>query len=104
MLWIDVRESLFPNMYIVYKGLAFSNILLYTLVYTPLKRVTPLNTWVGSVVGAIPPMIGKLLQSPLARDYLPYLEYIYLFGTLKFLYQAPKFYSNWFSVLIIELT
>uniref|UniRef100_A0A6B2LB11 Protoheme IX farnesyltransferase, mitochondrial n=2 Tax=Arcella intermedia TaxID=1963864 RepID=A0A6B2LB11_9EUKA len=39
-------------------GLALGNILLYTLVYTPLKRVHWSNTWVGAIVGAIPPMIG----------------------------------------------
>lgn len=39
-------------------GLALTNIFLYTLVYTPLKRIHPINTWVGSIVGAIPPMIG----------------------------------------------
>jgi len=39
-------------------SLAFSNILLYTLVYTPMKRVHPINTWIGSIVGAIPPLIG----------------------------------------------
>eukprot|EP01122_Echinamoeba_exundans_P002452 TRINITY_DN12392_c0_g1_i1.p1 TRINITY_DN12392_c0_g1~~TRINITY_DN12392_c0_g1_i1.p1 ORF type:complete len:451 (-),score=52.20 TRINITY_DN12392_c0_g1_i1:26-1378(-) len=39
-------------------GLAFANIILYTLVYTPLKRVTPVNTWIGAIVGAIPPLIG----------------------------------------------
>jgi heme o synthase len=39
-------------------GLAFANIILYTLVYTPLKRVTPINTWIGAIVGAIPPLIG----------------------------------------------
>jgi heme o synthase len=39
-------------------ALAAGNILLYSLVYTPLKRVTPLNTEVGAVVGAIPPLIG----------------------------------------------
>ena len=32
--------------------------MLYTAVYTPLKRVSIVNTWVGSVVGAIPPLIG----------------------------------------------
>lgn len=31
---------------------------LYALVYTPLKRITPLNTWVGAVVGALPPLMG----------------------------------------------
>lgn len=38
--------------------LALSNIILYTLIYTPLKQYHPINTWVGSFVGAIPPMIG----------------------------------------------
>ncbi|CAG8552318.1 15578_t:CDS:1, partial [Acaulospora morrowiae] len=38
--------------------LGASNILLYTCVYTPMKRVTIANTWVGSIVGAIPPMMG----------------------------------------------
>ncbi|KAH0561784.1 protoheme IX farnesyltransferase, mitochondrial [Cotesia glomerata] len=34
------------------------NLILYTLVYTPMKRYSILNTWVGSVVGAIPPLMG----------------------------------------------
>lgn len=34
------------------------NLFLYTCVYTPLKRVSIINTWVGSLVGAIPPLIG----------------------------------------------
>ena len=34
------------------------NLLLYTAVYTPLKRYTIANTWIGSIVGAIPPMMG----------------------------------------------
>uniref|UniRef100_A0A5K3EPB4 Protoheme IX farnesyltransferase, mitochondrial n=2 Tax=Mesocestoides corti TaxID=53468 RepID=A0A5K3EPB4_MESCO len=39
-------------------SLAAGNLLLYTCVYTPLKRVSQVNTWVGSVVGAIPPLMG----------------------------------------------
>ncbi|RXN10174.1 protoheme IX mitochondrial [Labeo rohita] len=34
------------------------NIFLYTCCYTPLKRLSITNTWVGSVVGAIPPVMG----------------------------------------------
>lgn len=34
------------------------NLGLYTLVYTPMKRYSIANTWVGSVVGAIPPVMG----------------------------------------------
>ncbi|XP_052169846.1 protoheme IX farnesyltransferase, mitochondrial [Diospyros lotus] len=39
-------------------GLAASNLFLYAFVYTPLKQIHPLNTWVGAVVGAIPPLLG----------------------------------------------
>eukprot|EP00062_Callorhinchus_milii_P004436 gi/632942824/ref/XP_007886636.1/ PREDICTED: protoheme IX farnesyltransferase, mitochondrial isoform X1 [Callorhinchus milii] len=34
------------------------NIFLYTCIYTPMKRLSIVNTWVGSVVGAIPPVMG----------------------------------------------
>lgn len=30
----------------------------YLLVYTPMKRFSPLSTWVGAVPGALPPVIG----------------------------------------------
>ncbi|GAM89403.1 hypothetical protein ANO11243_074410 [Dothideomycetidae sp. 11243] len=39
-------------------ALGASNIILYAFVYTPMKRVSIINTWVGAVVGAIPPMMG----------------------------------------------
>lgn len=34
------------------------NIILYAGIYTSLKRKSVINTWVGSVVGGIPPLIG----------------------------------------------
>ncbi|XP_031398431.1 protoheme IX farnesyltransferase, mitochondrial-like [Punica granatum] len=39
-------------------GLAASNLILYAFVYTPLKQIHPVNTWVGTIVGAIPPLLG----------------------------------------------
>lgn len=39
-------------------GLGASNLFLYAFVYTPLKQIHPVNTWVGAVVGAIPPLLG----------------------------------------------
>ncbi|XP_066396096.1 protoheme IX farnesyltransferase, mitochondrial-like [Miscanthus floridulus] len=39
-------------------GLAASNLVLYAFVYTPFKQIHPVNTWVGAVVGAIPPLLG----------------------------------------------
>ena len=38
--------------------LGFANIGLYAAIYTPMKRKHWFNTWVGSVVGAIPPVMG----------------------------------------------
>lgn len=38
--------------------LALATVLLYVGVYTPLKRMTPLNTIVGAIPGAIPPVMG----------------------------------------------
>ena len=39
-------------------ALAALTLLSYVLVYTPLKRTTTLNTLVGAIPGAIPPVIG----------------------------------------------
>ncbi|CAB3234616.1 unnamed protein product [Arctia plantaginis] len=39
-------------------ALGATNLILYTSVYTPMKRISILNTWLGSVVGAIPPLMG----------------------------------------------
>ncbi|KAI8369249.1 UbiA prenyltransferase family [Radiomyces spectabilis] len=39
-------------------ALGAANIVLYTAIYTPMKRASIVNTWAGAVVGAIPPMMG----------------------------------------------
>lgn len=38
--------------------LGLSNVLLYAGLYTPLKRISITNTWVGSLVGGLPPLMG----------------------------------------------
>ncbi|XP_062551163.1 protoheme IX farnesyltransferase, mitochondrial [Armigeres subalbatus] len=38
--------------------LGAANLILYTSIYTPMKRYSILNTWVGSLVGGIPPLMG----------------------------------------------
>lgn len=42
-------------------ALGLSNLVLYTAVYTPMKRMSILNTWVGS--------IGKYINSSFATRY-----------------------------------
>ena len=39
-------------------ALALATLVVYLVVYTPMKRVTPLATLVGAVPGALPPLIG----------------------------------------------
>ena len=60
---------------------------LYVLVYTPLKKVTWLNTTVGSIPGAIPPMGGWTA----ATGFLD-IEAWLLFAIL-FLWQHPHFFA-----------
>lgn len=38
--------------------LGLANIFLYAFVYTPMKRRHIANTWVGAIVGALPPLMG----------------------------------------------
>ncbi|MGH9363600.1 MAG: heme o synthase, partial [Thermoanaerobaculia bacterium] len=57
----------------------------YLFAYTPLKRVSPLNTVVGAVPGAIPPLMGWAA----VRDGLDPAAWA-LFGIL-FLWQMPHF-------------
>lgn len=60
----------------------------YTLLYTPMKRMTPLNTWVGAVVGALPPVMGWTA----AGGSLVSGEAAVLFASL-FLWQMPHFFA-----------
>jgi protoheme IX farnesyltransferase len=39
-------------------ALSAANIILYGFIYTPLKRISVINTWVGAIVGGIPPLMG----------------------------------------------
>ena len=39
-------------------GLALFTIVSYALIYTPMKRVSPMSLWIGAVPGALPPVIG----------------------------------------------
>ena len=47
-------------------GIALSTILLYAFVYTGLKRVSPLNTEFGALVGSLPVFVGAACAGPLS--------------------------------------
>ena len=69
-------------------ALGMSNILLYAGVYTPLKKKSPLNTVVGAVVGAIPPVMGWAAATGAAIT-----PGALSAGALLFLWQMPHFYA-----------
>jgi protoheme IX farnesyltransferase len=57
----------------------------YVFVYTPLKRRTPLNTLVGAIPGALPPVIG---WTAVSADFAPPVAILFL---VLFLWQVPHF-------------
>jgi len=61
------------------------NILLYTLVYTPLKPLSTANTLAGAVVGGIPPMMGwAAATGSLSAG-------AWILGAILFMWQIPHF-------------
>ena len=66
-------------------ALAAATVLSYILVYTPLTRITSLNTIVGAVPGALPPLIGWTAARGTVNA-----EGLTLFAVL-FLWQMPHF-------------
>ncbi len=69
-------------------ALGLGNIALYAGAYTYSKRISELNTWLGSLVGAIPPLMGWLAAGGSMAAPEPYA-----LGSLLFLWQFPHFFS-----------
>lgn len=65
--------------------LALATLLAYVLVYTPLKRVSTLNTAIGAIPGAMPPLLGYVAIAGSAATWG-----WYLFAIL-FAWQFPHF-------------
>lgn len=77
-LWLRVNPSS--------AGVGVATLLTYIVLYTPLKRITPLNTFVGAVPGALPPVLGWAASG---RTLLS-VEAFILFMIL-YLWQLPHF-------------
>jgi heme o synthase len=81
ILWLSIATNFYAGL------LSATTIGIYVFVYTPLKRVTTLNTIVGAIPGALPPVIGWT-----AARGEPRFESWILFAVL-FLWQMPHFLS-----------
>ncbi|KAI5199778.1 UbiA prenyltransferase [Aureobasidium subglaciale] len=86
--------------------LGAANAVLYACIYTPLKRIHPINTWIGAIVGGIPPLMGwcaagghymtssspqSLLDEASALLFSPASAGGWLLAALLFAWQFPHF-------------
>jgi protoheme IX farnesyltransferase len=91
-LWFGVSLSVAGVVYLFVAVNALSSLLAavtlmsYLLVYTPLKRKTPLCTFVGAVPGAMPTLIGWAAASDSISSSKAWMLY-----ALLFLWQLPHF-------------
>ncbi len=68
-------------------ALSVLSMLLYSFVYTPLKRVGPIAVFVGAIPGALPPLLGWVA----ATGSVSY-EALIIFG-IQFIWQFPHFWA-----------
>lgn len=67
--------------------LSLVSMVLYSFVYTPLKRVGPVAVFVGAIPGALPPLLGWIA----ATGQVTY-EALIIFG-IQFIWQFPHFWA-----------
>lgn len=67
--------------------LSLLSMILYSFVYTPLKRVGPIAVFVGAIPGALPPLLGWTA----ATGTISY-EALIIFG-IQFIWQFPHFWA-----------
>ncbi|MDN4165166.1 heme o synthase [Cytophagales bacterium LB-30] len=67
--------------------LSFISLVLYSFVYTPLKRVGPIAVFVGAIPGALPPLLGWVAATG-SIDY----QALLIFG-IQFIWQFPHFWA-----------
>ncbi len=67
--------------------LSFVSMILYSFVYTPLKRVGPIAVFVGAIPGALPPLLGWIAYTGTIT-----FEAMIIFG-IQFIWQFPHFWA-----------
>ena len=92
-LWFGILLAAAGDFYLAYavnwlaSALAALTLLSYLLLYTPLKRRTPLCTFVGAFPGAVPPLIGWAgARGSLSTE-------AWVLYAILFLWQFPHFLS-----------
>ena len=68
-------------------SLSVLSMILYSFVYTPLKRVGPVAVFVGAIPGALPPLLGWTAATGIIS-----IEALIIFG-IQFIWQFPHFWA-----------
>lgn len=68
-------------------ALSILSMVLYSFVYTPLKRVGPIAVFVGAIPGALPPLLGWIAATGQISH-----EALIIFG-IQFIWQFPHFWA-----------
>ncbi|KAH9464494.1 hypothetical protein H4Q26_012619 [Puccinia striiformis f. sp. tritici PST-130] len=68
--------------------LGVSNLILYAFVYTPLKRISVTNTWLGALVGGLPALMGSTAAGATLSNPASWLT-----AGLLYVWQFPHFNS-----------
>ncbi len=70
--------------------IGFASMVLYALVYTPLKRVTPFSVFIGAIPGALPTLIGAIAAS---EGFGQITFFSILLFCIQFFWQFPHFWA-----------
>lgn len=65
-------------------------LILYTVVYTPLKQITPFAVFVGAFPGAIPPLLGHVAST---SGFGEITFHAWLLFVVQFMWQFPHFWA-----------
>lgn len=68
-------------------ALSIVSMVLYSFIYTPLKRVGPIAVFVGAIPGALPPLLGWIALTGVITH-----EAMIIFG-IQFIWQFPHFWA-----------
>ena len=78
-------NSFYLNIYAAL--LSFISLILYSFVYTPMKKFGPIAVFIGAIPGALPPLIGWVASTGQIT-----LEAIIIFS-IQFIWQFPHFWA-----------
>lgn len=70
--------------------IGFISMIMYALIYTPLKRITPFSVFIGAIPGALPTLIGAIAATN-GFGHISFFALLLFF--IQFFWQFPHFWA-----------